>query len=212
MEIHYEIEQGTNSWFAAKAGKPSTSSFSKVMANGRGKDSMGVTAHKYAKRLAAERVLGVNLSQDDFTSSAMERGTELEPMAREYYKSVTFKDVLEIGGISNKGAFCSTDGLVVGESALIEIKCPLYPNQLEYLLAPDQIIDTDYKWQLQGELFVSERARVDVISYHPAFGDMQLITSVERDKELIEQLENRLIEFEKLIRIYEAKLRSLTKH
>lgn len=200
MIIYTDIEQGSKEWFQVKAGKPSTSSFSKVMANGKAKGSMGVTAHKYAKRLAAERILGINLSQDDFVSNAMERGTEIEPLARKYFTETTFQKVQEIGGIENYGCFCSTDGLT--KDAVIEIKSPLYPNHIEYLFDPSKLYDKDYKWQIQGEIWLSEKDHAIVISYHPAFGDKQLTYKVERDDVVIDKLKERLVQFNGLIDYY----------
>ena len=207
MIIHDTIEQGTEEWFAIKSGKPSTSNFSKMMSNGRGTDSMGVTALGYAKQLAAERELGFSFSGQGFRSDSMERGNLFEPDARAYFNKTMFQNVVEIGGIENFECFASTDGLP--DDAVLEIKCPEYPNHLKYLFDHGALIDKDYKWQLQGELWISERETAYVMSYHPDFQDKQVITTVERDEEMIDQLINRRELFEATIKEYQYKLQSL---
>lgn len=207
MKIYTDIVQGTEEWFNIKIGLPSTSNFSKMMSNGRGSDSMGVTALGYAKQIAAERELGISFSGQGFRTDSMDRGNLFEPEAREYFNKVMFQDVVEIGGVENFGCFCSTDGLP--DDGVLEIKCPEYPNHLKYLFDHSQLIDKDYKWQIQGELWIAERSTAFVMSYHPDFQDKQVITTIERNDEMIDQLINRREQFETVIQEYQFKIKNL---
>lgn len=202
MIIHKDIEQGEDKWFAIKAGKISTSNFSLMMAKGKAvkgktKESFGLVATGYARKLAAERYFGINFSPEDFKSYDMIRGNELEPLARLYYEEETFQDVELITGIENKGCFSSTDGIT--PINILEIKCPKYNTHLKYMSDITILIDQDYKLQLQGELFVCERERVDILSFHPSFQDKQIIHEVYRNEKVIKQIENRIPLFEELI-------------
>ena len=154
MKIHYDLVQHSDEWFAERLGVPSTSKFKDMMTNGKGSDTMGATAHSYAKELAIERV--TNKPTDRFVSFDMERGTELEPQALAWFEQITLTPVKLIGGISNYGCFSSTDGLT--EDGVIEIKCPRNTTHFGYIMDPDSLRKT-YHAQVQGELWVSERSK-----------------------------------------------------
>ena len=204
MIIHRGIEQGSDKWFAVKLGKPSTSNFSRVLTNGRGKDSMGATAFTYAKDLAIERLTGI--ITDVPTNFHMERGIELEPMARKYYEDNYFENVELIGGIENHGYYCSTDGLM-GKIKVLEIKCPKASTHFDYLLDNNLLIKK-YAPQVQGELWLSEREICVLISFHPAF-EKQVVIEVTRDEVLIKRLKDRLIIFDKIVKKYESQINKL---
>ncbi len=197
MIIHYDLVQHSDEWFAERLGVPSTSKFKDMMTNGRGSDSMGATAHTYAKELAIERVTGKVTER--YVSADMERGTELEPVALAWYEESTLTPIRLIGGISNHGCFSSTDGLT--ESGVIEIKCPKHTTHFDYILDPDSLRKT-YHAQVQGELWISERAEAILISYHPDFDDAQVVLRVERDEKYIKELQIRAAAFEETIRMY----------
>jgi hypothetical protein len=53
---------------------------------------------------------------------------------------------------------------LVGTDGLLEIKVPKPKNHIGYLLDEQGI---GYRAQVQGQLWIAERAWVDTISYHP---------------------------------------------
>jgi len=59
---------------------------------------------------------------------------------------------------------CSPDGLV-GDSGLIEIKCPNTTTQIETYLKGE--IPPTHRPQIQGQLFVTEREWTDFVSFDP---------------------------------------------
>lgn len=88
---------------------------------------------------------------------------------------------------------CSPDGLV-GEDGLLEIKCPAsMAKHLDALRTGAHA--TEYRWQLQGQLWVAGRRWCDVVSYDPRFPDgLQLaITRVTRDDVSFKALEQACI-------------------
>jgi putative phage-type endonuclease len=178
------VEQRTPEWFAARLGVPSASNFGKVITPG-GKKSTQVEG--YLNRLVADILTG--RSEQMESSDAMQRGTELEPEAREYYELIA-GPVQEIGFcIHDDGFGCSPDG-VVGEDGLLEIKCPLAHTQVEYLR--DNCIPSIYIPQVQGQMLVMGKQWCDFLSYHP---DMKpLLVRVERDEKFIAILHEALCE------------------
>lgn len=189
-----DCEQGTPEWHEARCGKVTSSCFDKVLAKGRG-SAESKTRKSYMMEVACERISGK--VQDNFKSQWMERGNEIEDQARAQFTLETGKKVKQIGFCLMDGdeIGSSTDGLI-GDDELLEIKCPKHTTHLEYLLDSSKLEKT-YKAQVQGELFVTERKKAYLVSYHPDFpeGKDCVILEVERDEEFIENLQVELDKF-----------------
>ena len=182
MIIH-NVEQGTDEWLNLRKGVATASNFSKIITS-TGKES--TTIDKYAFELATDSLL--TKIEAGYSNANMQRGNELEPLARQAYQEETFNLVKQCGFItSDCGNFgYSPDGLV-GDDGLIEIKCPLGINHLNYFL--DKKCPTAYYSQVQGGLFITGRKWCDFVSYHPDFTQPLFIFRVERDEEFITQLD-----------------------
>jgi hypothetical protein len=186
----YRGEQRTPEWYALRAGKPTSSKFEAIMAQGRSKGDEAVTRRNYRIRLATEILTGEPLPDDKPKSSAMEDGNEREPLARLAYER--FTDALiedDVAFIWNEHiqAGASTDGLL-GEDGMIEAKCPTRPVHIEYLLADR--CPPKYKWQVQGELLVAQRKWCDFVTFNPEMPEaLRLhIARIEPDPVAQEQL------------------------
>lgn len=176
-----ECQQGTEEWFQARLGVPSASNFSKlVMMNGK----PSTQTDGYINALVAERLTG----QSTFvqTTDAMQRGTDLEPYARDKYQDITLNLVTQVGFCIHDEitAGASPDGLVEDDGGL-EIKCPMPHTHVEYLR--EGKLPSKYFQQVQGCLWITGRSWWDFMSYHPQM--KPLIVRVERDEEFIESLE-----------------------
>ena len=182
MEVNRNIKQGSEEWLLARLGIPTASNFDKIITS-TGKES--TTLPKYALELATQCLLSE--PEPTYKNEAMQRGNDLEPLARQAYAEQTFSVVDdEVGFIKNNGCIGSPDGLI-GDDGLIEIKCPLATTHAKYLL--DNKLPTDYVQQVQGLLWVSERKFCDFVSFHPNFKEKQLfIVRVERDETYIAEL------------------------
>jgi putative phage-type endonuclease len=187
------MEQRTEEWYKARLGKVTASKVADVLA----KTKTGVSASRanYLSDLVVERLTGQQA--EFYQNEAMQWGTETEPQARMAYEAQTNNLVDEEGfidhpSIANLG--CSPDGLV-GDSGLIEIKCPNSKTHIDTLLsgkAPSKYIP-----QMQTQMAVTGRKWCDFVSFDPRLPeDLQLfIVRVERDDEYIANLEKEVSAF-----------------
>jgi len=172
-------EQGTQEWLTSRLGCPSGSGFDKLITS-TGKPS--TQSEGYINQLIAESITG---KPTEFkVTEAMERGTELEPMARNFYELAS-AEVQEVGFCMHDVLRCgvSPDGLV-GEDGGLEIKCPAPHNHVAYLR--EGKLPTKYKQQVMGCLWVTGRDWWDFVSYHESMP--ALIVRVHRDEDFINAL------------------------
>ena len=178
MPIYYDVIQYSDAWDRLKLGIPSSSYFDRIVTPG-GKESKSWPT--YAHGLIAERLIGRR--NETYTSPWMERGIEEEMNAVNQYEMLRNIETVPIGFVTNDtGSIgCSPDRLV-GEDGILEIKCPAPQTHVGYLLGEQ--LSRDYYPQIQGQLYVTERKWVDIISYHPDI--RPVIMRVERDDAYIE--------------------------
>ena len=98
MAIKHDIQQGTDEWFAVKAGKLSASVFSTLMS---GMETAGYK--KLLLNIAAERITGIK--DKGYSSPAMQRGIELEKEAVDFYEVQTESTSQEVGFVTNLEVF-----------------------------------------------------------------------------------------------------------
>ena len=189
--IILDHEQGTEEWFKSKLGVPSASNFSKIIC----KDKKGAwvrssQAKLYMYKLAAEII--TEEREDTYKNNAMDRGNELESLARLHYEMVTGYDVTQVGFCLHDTikCGCSPDGLINPDGGL-EIKCGIGSTQVKRIL--EDKLPSDYFVQVQGSLFVSDRKWWDFEAYHPKF--KSLIVRVCPDLEFHEALKFELTKF-----------------
>ena len=187
--ITHKCEQGTDEWLDLRKGVASASNFKKLIAPKTEKPS--ATAKKYAKELALELAYH-ELKAESFKSAAMQDGNDREEQARQEYQERTLNLVEEVGFItSDCGNFgYSPDGLV-GDDGLIEIKCLEAEAHSEILLKGAKEMPDDYKCQVQGGLWLSERKWCDFVAYGKIKNEEKnlIIIRVFRDEEFIKKLE-----------------------
>jgi hypothetical protein len=187
------IQQNNDEWLGLRAGKITGSMFGTVMAN-YGK-AFGEPAKKYAEKLAVERATGKPI--ETFKNEYMDRGHELEPVARELYELETFEDVTDGGMFVNGNIGVSPDGFA--SDGLIEIKSVIFNIQFERIKKGG--MDLKYKWQVQGALWVSGLPWCDFVSFCPEMPESKrlYIYRVFPEVEAFKMLDERISEFEKLV-------------
>jgi predicted phage-related endonuclease len=171
----------------------------------------GVTAayNKLVDTLAMQIITGEE--EKIFTSPAMLHGTMKEPICRVRFSFTHGVDVREVGfqdhpTVPMSGA--SLDGIIDSEKASIEIKCPQRKNHELYLTDPS--IPPEYLCQIQwGLACYPELTHSYFVSYNEEF-DLQhqlLIRRVERNQKMISLMEEKIIEFNKLVEARVAEIR-----
>lgn len=188
MKIYDKLEQGTQEWLDLRLGKLTASKAQAIGSNGKGLETL-----VYEK--VAELMTGK--TKDSYTNPDMERGNELEEMARNAYELETGILVRQVGFVElNKYVGCSPDGLIE-EDGLQEIKCPNDVTFVKFLHS--QKIDTGYDWQMQMQMLVTNRKWVDYVLFNPNFKKSVIITKVARNEAKIKKLEAGLEKGVKLI-------------
>lgn len=187
MPVIHDCIQGSESWERLRIGIPTSSSFDKIITP-LGKPSK--SWEKYAYFLIAERFLDRKINT--YKSDAMENGKIIEEDAAADYELQTGNDTQIVGFVTNDaGTIGASPDRLVGDEGLLEVKCPMPQTQMEYLITGK--IDREYWPQLQGQLFITGRKWVDIISFNPELP--RSIIRVERDVEFIACLESLLGEF-----------------
>jgi len=208
-----ECAQGTPEWFEARKGIPTASEFSTVM--GEGKEGLlpaaiidamvksGCTAEQLASAVKAARARGASPSatrlkylrtlageiirgtpeEEGFSSPAMERGKVMEAEARDLYAFARGVDPVEVGFVRNGNAGASPDSLI-GDDGGLEIKTALAHIQIDRLQKGE--LPTEHKAQVHGNIWITERAWWDFVSYSP--GLPPLILRIERDEAYIAKI------------------------
>lgn len=189
--ITHIVPQGSSAWLALRIGKPTASNFDRIITP-KENATAETTSQKYLHEILAELILGRPL--DNEMTAMMSRGSEMEAEARRYYEFVSGRaDITEVG-------FCTTDDgrvgaspdALVGEDALLEIKCPKAETHVGYLFSTEGVAGA-YKPQVQGQLYVCEREWCDTISYYP--GMPEALVRTYRDEKFIATLRDELAGF-----------------
>ena len=183
--------QGTPEWLAARAGKVTARMISNVLMK---PETAGF--RDYQAQLVAEILTG-KPQGSDYTNVHMQYGTETEPLARSAYEAETGFSVDEVGlcihpTIERAGA--SPDGLV-GNSGLVEIKCPKPATHLAYLIAG--VVPAGYKNQMMWQIACTGRDWCDFVSFRPDLPEnLQLfVVRFKRDSAEILKLETAVVAF-----------------
>ncbi len=181
--VFHDIIQNSELWYQLRLGRFTASTFKDLF--------MGKTTTGYQKAIykpVFEKLTGEK--PESFTSEYMERGHELEPLAKDCYEKETFNSVSN-GGFFSLGDWigASPDGLI-DYDGILEVKCPAYNTMINYLLTGT--LPKTYKYQVYGQLFVTGRQWCDFMAYHPKLAP--LIIRIERDETIIKEIEDKLNE------------------
>lgn len=197
MPVQIKAEQRTPEWFEARLGRATASRFGDIMAKTR--SGYSASRKNYLAELLIQRL--TKQIPDNYQSPAMLWGVENEPVAVLQYTLETGNGVEETSLWLHDEieAGASPDGLV-GKDGLIEVKCPNSATHIETLHTGK--LPTQYKAQVQGQMWVTNRNWCDFISYDPRLPEnaQMIVIRVERDdeyiKELVEEVESFLNELE----------------
>ena len=187
------MEQGTEEWFTIRIGKVTASRVADVIA--KTKTGYSASRDNYMAQLVCERL--TNQKGESFSNSAMQHGTDTEPLARASYEA--YADVLvdEVGFVPHptiEMAGASPDGLVSADG-LLEIKCPNTATHIETLLS--QSVPGKYNTQMQFQMACTGRQWCDFVSFDNRLpSELQLfVKRVPRDEVFIRLIEAEIVQF-----------------
>ena len=201
------MEQQSEEWFSARLGKVTASRVADVIA--KTKSGYSASRDNYMAQLICERLTGQK--GESFTNSAMQWGTDTEPLARSAYEALNGLLVEEVGFIDHpriRMSGASPDGLV-GTEGMLEIKCPQSNTAIETLLTDK--VPTKHTPQLQWQMACAQRQWVDFVSFDPRLPqDLQLfVKRVEFDAPYVAMLEEEVTLFLKELEVKVNKLTNL---
>jgi putative phage-type endonuclease len=183
------MDQRSDEWFAARLGFATASRMNDSLAG-----SETAARRNYLIQLVTERLTGQQ--QESFSSAAMQRGTDLEPVARMAYEATNgFVDKAGFYKHSSIEWFgASPDGLV-GDDGLVEIKCPNSTTHVDYIL--EGKVPTKYKRQMLAQLACTGRKWCDFVSFDDRLPEhLQLfVVRFEPKPEEIDKLQEGVIKF-----------------
>jgi len=156
----FKVKQGSPAWFKVRLGKITGSRLKQLMST----DNLSLL-----DIMVAEQVTGMS-EESDYVSEEMQRGTDLEPMARREYERHTKKKVRLVGfaGSDTYPLFgFSPDGFV-GHFGAVEFKCPNTKNHVKTIRQGK--IPSQYKHQAMCYFLVNKKIKwLDYVSYDPRF-------------------------------------------
>lgn len=181
LQIHTDLEQGSDEWHKLRLGKITGSCFHKLLGT-------KAAQKKYLYDRANEIVTGCKSDGKEYVDIHIQRGWEHESTARTKYITHTFTSVDEVGLVQlGEYIACSPDGLV-GEDGMIEIKIldsnNYFGQVIEMSEKGAEAIESKHYIQMQFNLFVCGRQWCDYVLYNPKhdiIGNGLFIHRVERD-------------------------------
>ena len=173
------LEQGSAEWLEFRKNK--------IMAS-EAPIIMGVSPWSTVKKLWEEKL---DLKETQASNRYMQRGNELEPVARQVYESLTNTEVSPVVVVSEKYPWmgASLDGLSACGTRVVEIKCP---GKKDHDIAASGKIPEKYYPQLQHQLAVLS---VDSIDYFSFNEESHYLVTVQRDDDYIKEMIKREQEF-----------------
>lgn len=202
------MTQGSEAWHAARRGCVTASKVKDVMTKGRGA-TPSATRRNYMMDLLCERLTGVTSGPDLSRNAAVQRGNEMEPIARSAYEVDKGVMTVEVGMIPHPkiiGFGASPDALV-GKDGLLEIKAPHTATHVATMQSGKH--DPQYEWQMLAQMACTGREWVDFVSFDDRMPEaLQYVCyRYERDEKRIREMESEVSAFLEELAELEAQMR-----
>lgn len=203
------MEQRSKEWFEARRGRFTASQvyrlLGKINKDGTLAKMTQQSIDTFAFEMAVETIYGCE-PEEEFLPKDMQRGIDLEPRAFELFQTIKEKEFIEVNDCSffkysdNGGA--SPDGLV-GDTAILEIKCPKRNKFFKYVANGSKEIDLQYMAQMQKQMLATDRGSGFFFNYYIEDGkEFHHTIEVQRDDEMIDLIKERLEVAEEIKQAY----------
>lgn len=177
MPKEYYYEQRSEEWFKVRLGKMTASHAQAIAACGKGLKS-------YISKMMKHYYFGDD--EPPFYNSDIERGERLEERVKRIYSFEQGYQLKDVGFVEySEHIGCSPDSFV-NSDGLAEIKCP--NDRKFFSLISDFIVESKYMWQIQMQLYCTEKKWCDYVVYNENFPKL-LIQRVFPDEEKFKKLE-----------------------
>lgn len=197
-QIHNVIQKSPE-WYKLREQYPLTASEAQAIGNqGAGLETLcwEVMSNKYSIS-----------DKEKYSNKDLERGIEIEPLARQIYELRTGYKVVEVGFVTDdeisKVGGASPDGEIEYEDGLLEIKAFEDTKHFKLINEFKETgtfkIESKYIWQMQQQMLFMGKSWVDFVPYNPNYKESMLIQRVTEDKAMQEDIKKGLIKGEEII-------------
>jgi len=183
--------QRSEEWFEMRKGRFTSSEIYKLL----GIKGLGLTGESYIFDKAIESVYGL-YTENDFITFDMQRGIDLEPLAFAKFKELKSLDFIDVQECLffpyGEHSGSSPDGLV-GDDAILEIKCPKRTKFFRIVANGYDEIDKQYIAQMQHQMMCTNSNKAHFFNYLIDNGKEywhEII--IERDEKMIELMKKRI--------------------
>jgi hypothetical protein len=175
-----DAPQRSPEWHVARLGLLTGSAAKDMLATI--KSSEAAARRDLRARLVVERLTG-QAQEESFVNAAMQRGIDVEPLARAAYEAHTGLLVQETGFLRHLDhmAGCSLDGHVWDYEGIVEIKCPKSATHLRYLRTGT--VPSEHLAQVRHNLWITHAEWCDFVSFDDRFPEhlRLVVTRIQRD-------------------------------
>lgn len=172
-----QVEQDTDDWLNLRRTKIGASDAPVIMNCG----------YKKPSQLMQDKLMG----KESYVTSAMQRGKELEPLARDLISkkhNTTYRPVV-VQSMTVDWQMASLDGFDDKSGYFIEIKCP---NAEKYAQIARGEVPIEYFWQIQHQLCVTDQRQASLFAFD---GQNLVETVIQKDERAITELLEKEYEF-----------------
>lgn len=202
-----------SSFAESRRGQFTASKIHALLGKGKGGEDFSQGGYTYINEKIAECVTGE--SQPSAKTAATEWGNEHEKDAVMWFELITGKKVQHFGTEKytyipyNDYSGCSPDGIIIGESEIIQVKCPfLASNYIPYLIGPKtqewlKKYEPEYYSQCQFEMMCNKATKCYFAVYYPATIEHQhrmVIIELLPDEELQTLIHDKIQKAAKVVR------------
>lgn len=161
-----EAPQQSEEWFRARAGRLTGSAAKNILATIRSGEA--AARRDYRIQLVTEQLTG-EPQIDDFKNAAMQRGIDLEPVARAALEADAGYLIRQTGFLACTGvmAGCSLDGDVEEYTGIVELKCPKSATHLRYLR--ENVMPEEHRAQILHNMLITGAQWCDFASFDDRF-------------------------------------------
>ena len=208
-----------SSFSVSRLGQFTASPIYDLLGYGKNKEPFTQTGYTYINEKIAECITGE--SKPSVRSISTDWGNEHEKDAVMWFERITGKKVQHFGVENykyipyNDYSGCSPDGLVIGEQATIQVKCPyLASNYVPYLIGERtgewlKKHEPKYYAQCQFEMMCAKVELCYFTPYHPLIVDERhrmVIIELRKDAEMWELIDTKITLAAGIVREALAKL------